>query len=112
MFWYMDFIYVFGGIVLIDEWLKVYFCNVVGEFDFDILVMWVYDWVLLLCIVFVEVFMFLWDVVVAVGIGVILKLMILLPSMVHYCGGWVVIDEGVYFDFEVFWVDLVGVYWV
>jgi 5-methyltetrahydropteroyltriglutamate--homocysteine methyltransferase len=105
--WHMDFIYRLGGIHPTDQKIQVHFRNADGELDFESAALAIDAPIRVRETVFGDDFTFLASVV---DPGVIAKLTIPSPSMVHYRGGRAAIDPAVYPDEEQFWADLSAAY--
>jgi 5-methyltetrahydropteroyltriglutamate--homocysteine methyltransferase len=105
--WHMDFIYELGGIEKAPGDITVQFRNEQGELEFTPAAIHVAERVHLDHPIFAVDFKFLQGVV---GEGVMPKLTIPSPSMVHYRGGAAAIDPSVYSDVEEFWSDLTAAY--
>jgi 5-methyltetrahydropteroyltriglutamate--homocysteine methyltransferase len=105
--WHMDFIYQLGGITkVVDSNLRVHFHNEQGDIDFAPPSLHVDERIKLEHTIFGDAFQFLAEN----ANGVVAKLTIPSPSMVHYRGGRASIDETLYQDIEAFWADLVQAY--
>ena len=105
--WHMDFIYQLGGVEKKASELKVQFHNAQGDIDFTPSALAVTDKLELHTPIFAEAFLFLKD---NVSPGLVPKLTIPSPSMVHYRGGRRAVDPVVYPDIEDFYSDLSRVY--
>ncbi len=120
--WHMDFIYRLGGVgQAADEHITVRFHNARGDIEFTPAALRVHDRIRLNEPIFADDFAFLRDTVretagdtagdTAGGSGgLVPKLTIPSPSMVHYRGGPAAIDPKVYPDIEEFWRDLSAAY--
>ncbi|HEX4815756.1 MAG TPA: 5-methyltetrahydropteroyltriglutamate--homocysteine S-methyltransferase [Nonomuraea sp.] len=109
--WHMDFIYRLGGIGQADdERITVRFHNEKGDIAFTPAALRVHDRIRLAEPIFADDFTFLRDTVAGRGSGLVPKLTIPSPSMVHYRGGPAAIDPAVYPDVEEFWRDLSTAY--
>lgn len=105
--WHMDFIYSLGGISpAADEKITVRFHNEKGDIEFTPAALRVHDRIRLDETIFADHFAFLSEA----AAGVVPKLTIPSPSMVHYRGGPASIDPGVYAGEEEFWADLSAAY--
>ncbi|MFC4005879.1 5-methyltetrahydropteroyltriglutamate--homocysteine S-methyltransferase [Nonomuraea purpurea] len=106
--WHMDFIYRLGGVgQATDDRITVRFHNEQGDIEWSPAALRVHDRIRLAEPIFADDFTFLRD---TVGDGVVPKLTIPSPSMVHYRGGPAAIDPNVYPDVEEFWRDLSAAY--
>jgi 5-methyltetrahydropteroyltriglutamate--homocysteine methyltransferase len=105
--WHMDFIYQLVGVTQADEKMHVQFFNDAGTLDFAPAALRINDRIRLGQTIFADHFRFLKE---QVGPGVIPKLTIPSPSMVHYRGGRASVDPAVYPDLDGFWDDLTGAY--
>jgi 5-methyltetrahydropteroyltriglutamate--homocysteine methyltransferase len=106
--WHMDFIYQLDGITKAPGDLKVQFHNAEGDLEFTPAAMRVDGRLGVSETIFGEDFAFLRDTVGESG--VVPKLTIPSPSMVHYRGGRASIDEALYPDLDAFWADLTAAY--
>ena len=104
--WHMDFIYQLAGISKVDQNLTVEFRNDAGTLEFTPAALRVDGPIRLRETIFADAFTFLDSVTT----GVVPKLTIPSPSMVHYRGGRAAIDPAVYPDLEQFWADLSAAY--
>jgi 5-methyltetrahydropteroyltriglutamate--homocysteine methyltransferase len=104
--WHMDFIYALDGISKAPGELKVEFRNEDGTIEFTPAAMHVDGRIRLGETIFGDDFAFLRDT----ADGVMPKLTIPSPSMVHYRGGRTSIDHSVYPDLDGFWADLTAAY--
>jgi 5-methyltetrahydropteroyltriglutamate--homocysteine methyltransferase len=105
--WHMDFIYQLGGVEQVEgESLHVQFRNEEGEYDYAPPAMRVTGKVTLPQTIFGDAFTFLRDN----AAGLMPKLTIPSPSMVHYRGGNASINSSVYPDLDEFWSDLTSAY--
>jgi methionine synthase II (cobalamin-independent) len=102
----MDFIYALDGISKAPGELKVEFRNEDGTIEFTPAAMHVDGRIRLGETIFGDDFAFLRDT----AEGVVPKLTIPSPSMVHYRGGRTAIDASVYPDLDGFWADLTAAY--
>ncbi|MFA9430213.1 5-methyltetrahydropteroyltriglutamate--homocysteine S-methyltransferase [Egicoccus sp. AB-alg2] len=106
--WHMDFIYRLGGITQADGKIEVHFENEEGGLDFTAAALAVTGPVGLDEPIFADDFDFTKSL--ADEAGMVAKLTIPSPSMVHYRGGRAAIDPDVYPDEEQFWADLTRAY--
>ncbi|HEX4520665.1 MAG TPA: 5-methyltetrahydropteroyltriglutamate--homocysteine S-methyltransferase [Gaiellaceae bacterium] len=104
--WHMDFIYALDGITKAPGELKVEFRNEDGTIEFTPAAMHVDGRIGLGETIFGDDFAFLRGT----AEGVMPKLTIPSPSMVHYRGGRTAIDASVYPDLDGFWTDLTAAY--
>jgi 5-methyltetrahydropteroyltriglutamate--homocysteine methyltransferase len=105
--WHMDFLYQIGGVGRSDHRLHIAFQNEVGTVEFSPTAHRINGKLGLDKVIFGEDFAFLRSVA---GQGVVPKLTIPSPSMLHYRGGRAAIDATAYPDMEPFWHDLATVY--
>jgi 5-methyltetrahydropteroyltriglutamate--homocysteine methyltransferase len=105
--WHMDFIYRLGGIVKVEDDLKVRFQGEDGEIEFSPAGIRVAERIGLDETIFGTDFEFLRD---EVGPGITPKQTIPSPNMVYYRGGRAAVDEAVYPELDPFWVDLGAAY--
>ncbi|GGI04102.1 5-methyltetrahydropteroyltriglutamate--homocysteine S-methyltransferase [Egicoccus halophilus] len=106
--WHMDFIYRLGGITQANGSIEVHFDNEQGGVDFTAAALAVAGPVRLEEPIFADDFAF--TKALADETGMVTKLTIPSPSMVHYRGGRAAIDPDVYADEEPFWADLTAAY--
>ena len=104
--WHMDFIHRLGGIEKTDERIEVRMHGATGDTAFTAAGIAVRSRVRLDEPIFATDFVFLQQSVT----GVLPKLTIPSPSMVHYRGGTAAIDRAVYPDLDEFWTDLSAAY--
>jgi 5-methyltetrahydropteroyltriglutamate--homocysteine methyltransferase len=105
--WHMDFIYAIDGITKAHDNITVHFKNADGELDFTPAALKVDGKLGISETIFGDAFTFLRD---HVSDGLMPKLTIPSPSMVHYRGGAAAIDPEVYPDTDAFWGDLTAAY--
>ena len=106
--WHMDFVYQIGGIGQLPGQLVSRFHNATETIEFTPPAIRVNRRVTMDKTIFGEDFAFLQSIA---GEGVVPKLTIPAPSMVHYRSGIrAVVDESVYPDVEDFWSDLAAAY--
>ncbi len=105
--WHMDFIYQLGGVEQAPGDINVKFRNEEGEIEWRPAAIHVAEKVHLSSPIFARDFQFLQSLT---GDGVVPKLTIPSPSMVHYRGGQAAIDPNVYSNIEEFWGDLTSAY--
>ena len=106
--WHMDFVYQIGGIGQLPGQLVSRFRNATETIEFTPPAIRVNRRVTMDKTIFGEDFAFLQSIA---GEGVVPKLTIPAPSMVHYRSGIrAVVDESVYPDVEDFWSDLAAAY--
>jgi len=103
--WHMDFLYQIGGVTSGQDKLKVQFYNERGTIEFAPAALRINAKLKLQHCIFGDHFDFLKSVT-----GVIPKISIPSPSMMHYRGGQAAIDPRIYPDVEEFWNDLARVY--
>jgi methionine synthase II (cobalamin-independent) len=105
--WHMDFIYALDGISKEAGHIAVRFFNPEGEIEFTPAALHIDGKLGVSETIFGDDFRFLQE---TAGAGVVPKLTIPSPSMVHYRGGKAAIDETVYPDLDSFWADLTAAY--
>jgi 5-methyltetrahydropteroyltriglutamate--homocysteine methyltransferase len=105
--WHMDFLYQIGGVEKTDQRLRIQFRNESGPVEAALGAFRIAGKLTLEKTIFGEDFASLKSVAPA---GMVAKLTIPSPSMLHYRGGRAVIDQAVYPDMEAFWHDLAEVY--
>jgi 5-methyltetrahydropteroyltriglutamate--homocysteine methyltransferase len=103
--WHMDFLYQVGGVIKVQNNLKVQFHNEKGEIEFTPAALRVTGKLKLPKCIFGEDFKFLQAATRGTP-----KLTIPSPSMLHYRGGRAAIGAGLYPDMAEFWSDLAAVY--
>jgi 5-methyltetrahydropteroyltriglutamate--homocysteine methyltransferase len=119
--WHMDFIYQLGGVARVqDDTIRVAFHSADRQFEWAPPSAHVVAPLTLDHTIFGDAFAFLRDTVSATALprrdqlanpaGLMPKLTIPSPSMVHYRGGRSAIEGSVYPDLEQFWADLAAVY--
>src|SRR5438270_1571188 len=105
--WHMDFLYRIGGVAKTDQKLRIQFRNEAGPVEAALGAFRIDGKLTLDKTVFAEDFGYLKTVAPA---GTVAKLTIPSPSMLHYRGGWAVIDPAAYPYINAFWHDLAEVY--
>jgi 5-methyltetrahydropteroyltriglutamate--homocysteine methyltransferase len=105
--WHMDFLYRIGGIARTDQLLRIQFRNEAGPVEAALGAFRIGAKLTLDKTIFAEDFAYLKSVAPA---GMVAKLTIPSPSMLHYRGGRAVIDQAAYPEMEAFWDDLAEVY--
>ncbi|HKS89776.1 MAG TPA: 5-methyltetrahydropteroyltriglutamate--homocysteine S-methyltransferase [Stellaceae bacterium] len=105
--WHMDFLYRIGGVEKTDRVLHIRFKNEAGTIEFAPAAHRVAGKLALGETIFGADFAYLKSVAPA---GVVPKLTIPSPSMLHYRGGRAAIDQTAYPDMDAFWHDLAAVY--
>jgi 5-methyltetrahydropteroyltriglutamate--homocysteine methyltransferase len=103
--WHMDFLYQVGGVIKVQDTLKVQFHNENGDIEFTPAALRVIGKLKLPKCIFGEDFKFLQAATRGTP-----KLTIPSPSMLHYRGGRAAIGVGLYPDMAEFWSDLSAVY--
>jgi 5-methyltetrahydropteroyltriglutamate--homocysteine methyltransferase len=103
--WHMDFLYQFGGVVKVQDNLKVRFHNEKGDIEFTPAALHVTGKLKTVKTIFGDDFTFLKSAAKAQP-----KLTIPSPSMMHYRGGRAAIDETVYPTLDLFYADLAAAY--
>src|SRR5271167_3914180 len=105
--WHMDFLYRIGGVAKTDRMLRIQFRNEAGPVEAALGAFRVGGKLTFDKTIFAEDFAYLKSVAPA---GMVAKLTIPSPSMLHYRGGRAVIDQAAYPDIDPFWHDLAEVY--
>src|SRR5271167_2030874 len=105
--WHMDFLYQIGGVAKSDQTLRIQFKNEAGPVEAALGAFRIGRRLTLDKTIFAEDFAYLKSVAPA---GMVAKLTIPSPSMLHYRGGRAVIDQAAYPDIDPFWHDLAEVY--
>jgi 5-methyltetrahydropteroyltriglutamate--homocysteine methyltransferase len=105
--WHMDFLYRIGGVARTDQLLRIQFRNEAGPVEAALGAFRIGAKLTLDKTIFAEDFAYLKSVAPA---GMVAKLTIPSPSMLHYRGGRAVIDQAAYPEMEAFWDDLAEVY--
>jgi 5-methyltetrahydropteroyltriglutamate--homocysteine methyltransferase len=108
--WHMDFINQIGGIGRAPGHLAVRFHNAAGDIQWTPAAIHVDGKLRMDTTIFGDDFAFLKSQVDAAGGGLVPKLTIPSPNMVHYRGGPAAIDPAVYPDVAEFWRDLSAAY--